>query len=244
MTDSPQEQQGAEGQPEKVLSIEDRASLEKLSIFAKRSMLGVDGKIDQYKVADEIEPTILGALVKLEADRTKVGVTPTRLMEVHFPEVPKRSEVQSDDEEVLELADRVYGGVKGEVFRVLNILPNGPIQQRLSNNGNGLVLCRMKGRKGAEEVAYVTRNRKCINTDNNQPALRAANTAIEKAAILTGMSIERVPEHGKFFRGAYKLSMNKGIGAGADVVQAALEAGNGGDGNGSEGGSENGGSDE
>jgi hypothetical protein len=206
-------------------SIEDQAKLETLAIFARREMLTVDGRVDQWKVADEIEPTIVQALVKVEKDRTRVGVTPTRLMEVHFPEVPKRSEIESEDEDVLAVADKTYGNVKDAVFRVLNIMPDAPIQSRLANNGDGLVLCRLPKSRGAEERAYVTRNKQCINKDNNLPAYKAVQAAEKKAAALTGMSIERVSEHGKWFRSQYKSAMKEGLDAANNTVQLALDMG-------------------
>lgn len=204
------------------LSLGERAELEKLAIFARREMV-TDDKIDPWKVADEIEPTILQAVVEAERDRSKVGVSPTRFMDIHFPEVQKRSDVEVEDPDVLDLVDAVYSRCKNEVFRVLSIMPNGPIQSRLANNGDGYVLCRMKGRKGAEEVAYITRNKKCIDADNNGPAYHAVNLAIAKAAALTGMSIERIQEHGKWFRGQYTARLAEGLTAGKNTVQAALD---------------------
>lgn len=222
--EQPETQGDAENGQYELLTIEDRANLNKLAIFANRNMVSVTGAIDQWKVADEIEPTILQAIVTAEKERSRKGVPPTRLMEIHFPEVPKRSEVQSDDEDVLAEADATYGKVKDEVFRVLNVMPNGPIQSRLAENGDGLVLCRMKGVRGAEEVAYVTRNKKCIDLDNNQPAYKAAQRAQAKADKLTGMSMERVPEAAKFFRSKHNTSLKQINGASTDVIQAALEA--------------------
>jgi hypothetical protein len=210
------------------LSWRERVSNAKLAIFANREMV-TDGKIDQYKVADEIEPTVVGAIVKLEGERTKIGVTPTRLMEDHFSEVPRKEQVDGDDEDELDFIDAVYGATKLEVFRVLNITPDGPIQSRLATNGSGLVLCRMKGKRGAEEVAYVTRNRKCIDQDNNQPALTAVDKAIAKAAALTGMSVERVPEHGKWFKTQYRTATRRSLDAGDSRVQLALDVSTDGD---------------
>lgn len=210
---------------------EERVKYEKLAIFARRDMVADTGTIDQFKVADEIEPTVVGALVGVEGDRSKVGITPTRLMEDHFSEVARKEQVQTDDEEELAFIDAVYGAVKREVYRVLNIAPDGPIQSRLARNGSGLVLCRMKGTRGAEEVAYVTRNRKCIDQDNNQPAFSAVDRAIAKAAALTGMSIERVSEHGNWFKRQYSTAMKQSLGSGDNSVQLALDVStdNGGD---------------
>jgi hypothetical protein len=205
------------------LTWEERVKYAKLAIFARRDMVTDTGSIDQYRVADEIEPTIIGAIVKVEGDRTKVGITPTRLMQDHFPEVPRVDQVQTHDEEELAFVDAVYGAAKREVFRVLNIAPDGPIQSRLATNGSGLVLCRMKGARGAEEVAYVTRNRKCIDQDNNQPAFSAVDRAIAKAAALTGMSIERVPEHGGWFKRQYSTALKQSLGSGDNHVQLALD---------------------
>ena len=213
------------------LTWNERVKIEKLAIFARRDMVTDAGSIDQFKVADEIEPTIVKAIAKIEGDRTKVGITPTQFMERHFPEVLRKEQVQTEDEEELEFADAVYGAAKSEVFRVLNVSPEGPIQSRLANNGSGLVLCRMKGKRGAEEVAYVTRNRKCIDQDNNQPAFAAVDKAIAKASALTGMSIERVPEHGNWFKRQYSTATKRSLGSGDSHVQEALETStdNGGD---------------
>jgi hypothetical protein len=201
-----------------------RVNLEALAIFAKRDMVA-DGAIDPYAIADEIEPTILEAIAEKEADRTKVGVTPTHLMEKHFSEVPKKSDVETDDEDVLEMVDAVYGKVKEQVFRVLNIMPDGIIQSRLATNGGSYTLCRMKGKRGAEELAYVTRNRKLMHIDNNDPAYRKVELAMKRASALTGLSIERVPEHGKWFQRQHKRAMQLSLDASNDVVIAALDAG-------------------
>jgi hypothetical protein len=206
------------------LSFEERRDLQVLSIFAARDMV-VDGSVDQNAVADEVEPTVLAATADVEADRSKKGVSPSKLMALHFKEVPKRSDVESDDPEVLDMIDAVYGKVKAEVFRVLNIMPDGPIQSRLATNGDGLVLCRMKGKRGAEEVAYVTRNRKLINADNLTPAYHRVDLALARAAALTGMSVERVPEHGMWFHRQHKRAINLSVDKGNDVVMAALDAG-------------------
>ena len=179
------------------LTWNERVKIEKLAIFARRDMVTDAGSIDQFKVADEIEPTILAAIASIEADRTKVGITPTQFMERHFPEVLRKEQAETEDEEELDFIDAVYGVAKSEVFRVLNVSPDGPIQSRLAVNGSGLVLCRMReaGRRGG--VATSTRNRKCIDEEEDQPASRRSTEAIAKASALTGMSIERVPEHRK-----------------------------------------------
>jgi hypothetical protein len=224
-TDAPQAAEDAQqnGQ-QKELSLNERRDLEVLAIFLRRHMI-VDGSIDQNRVADEIESTVTAAIAALPSDRSKVGISPTALMEKHFPEVPKAEDVDSDDPDILALVDAVYGKVKGEVFRVLNIMPDGVIQSRLATNGHGYVLCRMKGTRGAEELAYVSRNRKCINIDNNDPAYRAAARAEAKAAALTGMAMERVPEHGKWFQRQLKRAQQLSIQASNDVTMAALDAG-------------------
>jgi hypothetical protein len=205
------------------LTLAERAKLEMLAIFARRQML-TDGSIDQERIADEIEPTITSAVVQVEGDRSKVGVSPTLLMERHFSEVPSKDRIQTDDEDELEFVDAVYGNVKGQVFRVLNIMPDGPIQSRLANNGSGLVLCRMKGKRGTEEVAYVTRNRKCIDLDNNKPAFKQVALAVTKAAALTGLSIDRVPEHGKWFQRQYNTETKQITDGGQNTVRGALES--------------------
>jgi hypothetical protein len=201
----------------------ERVKLEKLAIFARRDMVTDTGTIDQHKVADKIEPTIFAAIVKVEADRSKVGIPPTRLMADHFSEVLRKDQAETDDEEELAFIGDVYGAVKDEVFRVLNIAPDAPIQSRLAANGSGLVLCRMKGTRGAEEVAYVTRNRKCIDQDNNQPALKAVAKAIAKAEALTGMSMERVPEHGRWFKRQYSTVIRQSIDGADERLQLRLE---------------------
>src|SRR4051812_13057672 len=115
-------EQGPAQNGQKELTFSERVQLEALAIFAKRDMIA-DGAIDMYAVADEIEPTVVQAVAQVEGDRSKVGVTPTKLMETHFPEVPKRSDVDTTDGDLLDFTDAVYGRVKDQVFRVLNILP-------------------------------------------------------------------------------------------------------------------------
>jgi hypothetical protein len=219
------EQEPADQQDgQKELSFNERVALDVLAIFAQREMI-VDGGVDMYAVADEIQPTIFDAKVKAEGDRSKVGVTPTHLMETHFPEVPRRDSVDSTDVDLLDYTDAVYAKVKDQVFRVLNIMPDGIIQGRLAALGDGWVLCRMKGKRGAEEVAYISRNRKCIDADNNGPAYHRVHLAIARAAALTGMSIERVPEHGIWFQRQHKRSLKNSLEAGDNVVIAALDSG-------------------
>jgi hypothetical protein len=206
------------------LTLGERADLEVFGIFQRRGMI-TDGSVDLYAIADEIEPTILAAIVEVEKDRSKVGITPTRTMELHFSEVPKRSEVDSTDVELMELTDLVYGKVKAQAFRCLNVMPDGPIQQRLAENGGGMVLCRMKGKRGQEEVAYITRNRKCIHQDNNGPALHRAELAMQRASRLTDLSIDRVPEHGKWFRNNQRRTLQASLKAADDSAIAALNSG-------------------
>src|SRR6476469_3998929 len=97
-------EQGPVQTGQKDLTFSERIQLEALAIFAARDMIS-DGAIDMYAVADEIEPTVVQAVVEVESDRSKVGVTPTKLMETHFPEVPKRSDVDSTDVDLLEYTD-------------------------------------------------------------------------------------------------------------------------------------------
>lgn len=220
------EQEPADQQDgQKDLSFSERVALDVLAIFAARDMIA-DGAVDMYAVADEIQPTIFDAKVKVEGDRSKVGVTPSHLMDKHFPEVPKRDSVDSTDADLLDYTDAVYAKVKDQVFRVLNIMPDGIIQSRLASAlGEGWVLCRMKGKRGAEEVAYVSRSRKCIDADNNGPAYHRVQLAIARASALTGMSIERVPEHGTWFQRQHKRSLKNSLEAGDNVVIAALDSG-------------------
>jgi len=228
MEGSPQDPQDPQEQPDANgnLPLDERVKVEGLAIFARRQMV-TDGKIDPWKVADEIEPTVVRALVRSEGERSNRGITPTGLMTGHFSEVPRREDYEGDDDGERQFVDAVYGYVKGQVFRVLNVAPDGPIQSRLATNGDGLVLCRMKGRRGAEEVAYVTKSRKCIDLDNNGPAFRRALLAQRKADALTGMSMERLPEDAKWFERRAANARKELVDGSKNAIRAALEAGDG-----------------
>jgi hypothetical protein len=177
-------------------------------------------------IADMIYPTVSKAVAETPGDRATVGITPTHLVEQFFPELPGPSDWAEYDDEEAELHEQVYKRVKGVVFRVLSIQPDGLVQGRLGVNG-GLVLCRTPKKGGREEMAYVTRNRKCIEEDNNTPAIKRAQRAMDKAAALSVLAVDRVPEHGKFFGRLYNTGMREGLESGRNKVKAALVASNG-----------------
>lgn len=214
-----------------LLTMDERIGREVLVIFGSHQLVTNEGGIDSIAVADLVYPTVSKAVAETPGDRARVGVTPTRLMEQFFPEVPGPAKwAEFDDEDDAEFHEKVYDKVKAELFRVLNINPDGLVQARLSANG-GMVLCRTKATKGREVTAYVTRNRKCIDDDNNTPALKAAKAAQAKADALTAMSIERVPEHAKWFERRLASGRKEIDDASKNKMRATLESvtGNGDD---------------
>jgi hypothetical protein len=208
-----------------LLTMEDRVKREVAVIFGRHQLVTQEGRTDTIAIADLIYPTISKAVVEIPGDRTNVGITPTRLVEQFFGEVPGPSNWADYDEGDAEFHEKVYNEVKREVFRVLSVNPDGPVQMRLGANG-GMVLCRTKKAGGREEMAYVTRNRKCIDEDNNSPAVKAAHRAMDKAAALTALSVDRVPEHGRWFERQHKAGINQAIESGRTKIRAALEASN------------------
>jgi hypothetical protein len=208
-----------------LLSDEERVNREVKVILGRHHLLTTEGSHSLTAIADLVYPTISQAVVESPGDRTKVGITPTHLMEQFFEDVPGPANwAEYEDEDEAWFHERVYKAIKGEVLRVLSIQPDGLVQSRLGTNG-GLVLCRTPARKGGrEEVAYVTRHRKCIDEDNNTPAVKKAQNAMAKAAGLTAMSVERVPEHGRWFHSQYNAGMKEAIESGKNKIQAALEA--------------------
>lgn len=209
-----------------LLTMEDRVKREVAVIFGSHELVTQEGRVDVLAVADMVYPTIKQAVVNAPGERATVGVTPTRLMERFFSDVPGPSQWAEYDEDDAEFHEKVYQAVKAAIFRVLSTNPDGPVQMRLAANG-GMVLCRMPKKGGREEMAYVTRNRKCIDEDNNTPAVKAAQRAMDRAAALAEMSIDRVPEHGRWFSSQYKAGMKEGIESGTNRVRAALEASTG-----------------
>jgi hypothetical protein len=206
-----------------MLTTEERITTEVLTILGRHGLVTPEGTKDVTAVADMVYPTISKAVADTPADRAKVGVTPTALMAQFFADVPGPATWAEYDEEDAEFHEAVYRRLKGEIFRVLSVDPDGPVQSQLGANG-GLVLCRMKGKQGREELAYVTRHRKAIDEDNNAPAVAAANRALAKAAARTALAVERVPEHGKWFNRQYSTGTKEGIEAGKNKILGALEA--------------------
>jgi hypothetical protein len=206
-----------------ILSAEERVVREVATILGRHGLVTPEGTKDVNAIADLVYPTISAAVAETPADRAKVGVTPTRLMEQFFEDVPGPAAWAEYDDEDAEFHKAVYQRVKGEIFRVLSVDPDGPVQDRLGTNG-GLVLCRTPKKGGREEMAYVTRHRKAIDEDNNAPAVAAANRALAKAAARTALAVDRVPEHGKWFNRQYSTGTKEGIEAGKNKVLGALEA--------------------
>jgi hypothetical protein len=209
-----------------LLTKEERVKREVAIIFGRHQLVNRDtGGIDFVAVADTIYPVISAAVVENPGDRAKVGITPTHLVDEFFADVPgpaawaEYGELDSDE---YKFHEEVYKQVKREVFRVLSINPDGLVQSRLGANG-GTVLCRMKGTGGREEIAYVTRNRKCINDDNNAPAIKAANAALRKAAALAALAIERVSEHKAWFATQYRTGAKETLDGGNNMIRAALD---------------------
>jgi hypothetical protein len=216
---------GEPQEPEQLslLAMEDRVKREVSVIFGRHELVTPEGSTDLIAIADMIYPTISRAVVQNPGDRAKVGVTPTHLMEQFFSEVPGPAEWAEYDEEDKEFHEAVYKKVKSEIFRVLSVHPDGLVQVRLGNNG-GMVLCLTPQKGGRERMAYVTRNRKCIDEDNNTPAVKAAQRAMDRAAALTALAVDRVPEHAKWFNSQYNAGIKQGIESGQNKVRAALEA--------------------
>lgn len=196
-------------------------------IFGRHQLVTKEGSIDPIAVADMIYPVVSKAIAEVPGDRAKVGITPTHLVEQFFPDVPGPSDwAEYNNEEERQFHEKVYDGVKREVFRVLSINPDGLVQARLGTNG-GMVLCRTKATKGREVTAYVTRNRTCINDDNNTPAMKAAKAAQAKADALAALSINRVPEHAKWFEARLNSGRKELVDTSKNTVKAALEMVNG-----------------
>jgi hypothetical protein len=210
------------------LALDEQVNREVLVVLGRHELVTEEGIADRVAIAEMIYPTISKAVAETPGDRATVGITPTHLVEQFFPEVPGPAKWAEYDEDEAEFHEKVYKRVKGEVFRVLSIQPDGLVQARLGTNG-GLVLCRTPKKGGREEMAYVTRNRKCIEEDNNTPAIKAAQRAMNKAASLSALAVDRVPEHGKFFERIYSSGMREGIETGRNKVKAALEASTGAD---------------
>jgi hypothetical protein len=220
---SGQEPQQDEEQLTLIPTLEDRIKAEATAVLAEHDLVDDEGKVDLYRIADLIYPTIKQAVVEKPGDRAVVGVTPTQLVTQFFPEVPGPLLWAEYEGEEAELREGVYTRVKQQLFRVLNVNPEGVIQSRLGENG-GMVLCRTPKKGGREEMAYVTRNRACIDDDNNQPALAKAAKAMAMATALTELSVKRVPEHGRFFSKQHNTAMRKAIDGGKITIKAALEA--------------------
>jgi hypothetical protein len=206
-----------------MLTTEERISAEVLAILGRHQLVTPEGTKDVNAIADLIYSTISKAVAETPADRAKVGITPTRLMAQFFEDVPGPTAWVEYDDEDAEFHESVYRRLKGEIFRVLSVDPDGPVQERLGANG-GLVLCRTRPVGGREEMAYVTRHRRAIDEDNNAPAVKRANQALAKAAARTALAVERVPEHGKWFNRQYSTGTKEGIEAGKNKVLGALEA--------------------
>ena len=221
------EDETSENEQLSLLSMEERVDREFLITFGHHGLVTKEGRVDLLAIADLIYPTIEKAIVNVPGDRAGIGITPTHLMEEFFADVPGPDEwAEYDDDEEVEFRKAVYTKVKKEVFRVLSVQPDGPVQSRLDLNG-GLVLCRTPKRHGREEMAYVTRNHKCIDEDNNTPAMQKAKAAQARADALAAMAAERVPEHARYFDRRLSASRKEIDDASKNTMRAALEVSTG-----------------
>jgi len=211
---------------EEPLPVAQRVSLGVAEVWGRHGLVTREGRVDPHAIADLVYPTIKAAVVTKPSERAKVGVSKAHLMESFFPDVP--TPLMSDEDESAEdreVREAVYKKISDEVFRVLSPDPQtGLIQARLASNG-GMVLCRTSPKGLGHQLVYVTRDRKCINEDNGMPALRKVQLAIEHAAALTALAVDRVPDEGKWFNRQYNNGVRNARLAGEATVRAALEAG-------------------
>jgi hypothetical protein len=205
-------------QPE-LLTLDQRVKREVLAIFGRHDRLTPDGRVDLQAIADDLYPVVKTAVVDAPKDRFKHGISKIALMERFYPEVPTLE--AAIDEPDPDLARGTFNEVKNTLWKVCSTDESGAIQAELSANG-GYVLCQHGPRDRA--VVYVTRNRKCIQEDLHSPAVKAAIRAELKAAALTALAIDRVPEAGAWFASQYKRAMKDRVDSGSAIVKGAIAA--------------------
>ena len=173
-------------------AFKDQVETEVQIVYGRHSLIDQHGEKDQAALTDRVFAIVSKAIVNTPAERPKVAITRTDLMSRIFPDVPGDAEwIEQDDPE---LAEAIYKQLDTDVWRLLNVKDDGPVQQRL-NGETGMLLCQTSKTRTRLQGAYVTRNLKCVLEDYSAPAQKKVKAAADAHAALMAQAIERIPEH-------------------------------------------------
>jgi len=200
-------------------TLEERVENGRYVAYGQHSLVTEDGEPDTEALIQRTFDIVVKAVVERPTERKTKVVTRTDFMDQIFPKVPGREAWSSEDDP--ELAEKVYGKLNTDIWRLLDVSPTGPIQSML-NGEHSLLLCRVDGSRLKEAHAYVTRNRKCLDEDYSFKARMEIERAVNKHAALMAQAIDRIPEHAASFVREHS-DTSKALSNGMTVVKAALE---------------------
>jgi hypothetical protein len=213
---------GEQPQEEQPPTLKERIESAAYVAYGQHDLVTKDGEPDQEALIQQVFDIVSVAVVERPSERAKNGVSRASFMDQIFPKVPGKAEWI--DQEDPELAEGVYKSLDSDIWRLLNVNPDGPVQAML-NGEKSMVLCRVDASRTHEAHAYVTRNRKCLYEDYSAKARAAIERAVNQHAALMAQAINRIPEQGpaflREFDGATRVAVNSGQG----VVKGALESG-------------------
>jgi hypothetical protein len=225
--EDPQEENGQQ----KPLSREERCSIAVDALYAQHGYVAEDGEPVKEKVADVLFASVSKAIVSKPAEREKMMIPRTRLVELAFPGVPGRADWHEQEDP--ELAEDVYKELMRRTWTICSENPKGPLQSRL-NGDVGLVLVQyMPSQHGVEGGVYVTRDYKSLNVDVLIPAKKKQEAFARRQAAIAEMLMDRVPEHAKKFKREYVSGLQTGANIAKELIAAklaSLEANNNGEG--------------
>ena len=215
----PDSKKAPEEEPEQ--SLRERVNAARYAAYGVAGLVTADGEPDQQALIDQMFPIVVKAVVEKPSDRKDMIVYRPAFMEAIFPDVPnEHSWVEEDD---YDLAEGVYKSLDSDIWRLLSVHPDGPIQAML-NGEAGLLLCRTKSNYKRPQGVYVTRNRKCLLEDYSADARKAVERAVNQHEALMALAMGRVPEHAKSFYDEFKRTSKNALDTGQNNLQAALEA--------------------
>ena len=207
-------------------TLAERVETAKYAAYGQHNLVTSDGEPDQEALIQCVFEIVKDAIVEKPSERAKKAVTRPEFMEQIFPKVPGKAEwIEQEDPE---LAEALYKSVDSDIWRLLSVNPDGPVQSMLNGRGDdSTLLCRVDQSRAREAHAYVTRNRKCLYEDYSAKARAEIERATNKLAGLMAQAIDRVPEHSQAFAREYDGATRIAVTSGTGIVRGALEAGSG-----------------
>jgi hypothetical protein len=194
------------------------AQKEALLAYANQGLLLDNGEPDRDGLAVRIYTGVVeNCVVVTPGDRDKVYWTRSAMVRDLFG-LSKAAAAETADPPVARL---VYDILDGDIWRLTNMDPDGPVQAQL--NGEGILCRRQVSRK--EAGIYVTRNKRSLLEDFSAPQRKKIKAAMTKHSVMMELAVGRVPEHGTAFLNEFKNEAQDGLKAGTDRIKRSIEAG-------------------